>query len=105
MTQAILNTLNTLEQATFAKKDLQKLSESVNSGMDKSSDFKKIFETKLDKETNINDNTIDKIDSKTDQEVDLRKEFSKNSEIKDQVNLRDENSKESNLASIACPAS
>ena len=44
MTQAILNTLNTLEQATFAKKDLQKLSESVNSGMDKSSDFKKIFE-------------------------------------------------------------
>ena len=52
MTQAILNTLNTLEQATFAKKDLQKLSESVNSGMDKSSDFKKIFETKLNKETN-----------------------------------------------------
>ena len=100
MTQAILNTLNTLEQATFAKKDLQKLSESVNSGMDKSSDFKKIFETKLDKETNINDKTIGKIDSKTDQEVDLRKEFSKNSEIKDQVNLRDENSKESNLASI-----
>lgn len=56
MTQSVTNTLNNLEQILSAKKDVQKCAKSVASGMDKSTDFKKVLDSTLNKEVSTIDN-------------------------------------------------
>lgn len=56
MTQSVTNTLNNLEQMLSAKKDAQKYAKSAVSGMDKSTDFKKVLDSTLNKEVSTIDN-------------------------------------------------
>lgn len=51
MTQTVINTLNKFEQIFQANENGQKVSETISSGMDKTKDFTKVFESTLDKKT------------------------------------------------------
>ena len=56
MTQAVSNTLNNIEQMLLTQEKVQKVSDTVHSAMDKSNDFKKVFETKVEgKQSTVSD--------------------------------------------------
>lgn len=61
MTQAVTNTLNNIEQMLSAKSEIQKVSDSISSGMDKKSNFRDIFDAKVDKSSKINNDSKSEI--------------------------------------------
>ena len=82
MTQSVTNTLNNLEQMLSAKKDAQKYAKSAVSGMDKSTDFKKVLDSTVNKEAS----TVDK--AKENISGDLKKAFGSNTK-KDSSTIAD----------------
>ena len=76
MTQAVTNTLNNLEQMLSVKKDTQKAVDSVASGMDKSTDFKKVFDSKIAPKEPARGNSRGNLrgNSKDDSKADLNAE-------------------------------
>ena len=64
MTNSVINTLNNFEQMISVKSNNSKLTESLNSGMDKMQDFRKVFDKEIGKNNlSINkdpQNTIEK---------------------------------------------
>ncbi len=51
MTQSVTNTLNNIEQMLSCKEPTKKVAESVDSAMDKGTDFEKVFDSTLSKKT------------------------------------------------------
>lgn len=49
MTSTVVNTLNNLEKMLSTQSEVQKVSEKLDSGMDKAKDFKKIFDSNISK--------------------------------------------------------
>ncbi len=82
MTQSVTNTLNNLEQMLSAKKDAQKYAKSAVSGMDKSTDFKKVLDSTVNKEAS----TVDK--AKENISGDLKKVLGSNTK-KDSSTIAD----------------
>lgn len=100
MTQAILNTLNNLEQILSTQEKVQKVSKSLPTAMDKSVDFRKVFETKVEnKDINISqvkpvDNVVEKVSNSVDDkaedntEVNLETDSEGSLEVKLDVGIK-----------------
>ena len=79
MTQAVSNTLNNLEQMLSAQDKVQKVSDAAHSAMDKSNDFRKVLETKIDDKSSVKKSESDSVSS-TIKDVKEKAEVIKSSE-------------------------
>jgi len=79
MTQAVTNTLNNLEQMLSTQDKVQKVSDAAHSAMDKSNDFRKVLETKIDDKSSVKESESDSVSS-TIKDVKEKAEVIKSSE-------------------------